>query len=406
VVKSACFFFVIFLFQESLAAQKQGLYPFTLTGHINGKDSGYVYLNYIPNGAMGLMDSCKLTNGNFIFKGTVTEPTIAWFETFGWNRPYEAGNVTQFYIEPGDMKLTATVHDFNNLKLSGSKSENEHKQLIQLEASTNSDMELAYDSLRTYTRDVENEKKNLADSGRLAESQRQIDSTKVQIEKLNKTLFQIDSGFIKNNPDSYVSAEWLYYQNASQLSFLSFQDMYGNLSERIKQSFPGKKIKFEIEKEKNMAVGTPVQLFTAIDSKGDTIRLADYKNKKYVLLDFGASWCSPCRQIIPSLKKEYSKYLSSLEIISIANQDEEDQWWKAVADDKLEWPQIIENSKKRPLEPVSGSISDSYYISTIPSLILIDKNLRIIGKYGGFFASKPDYIVELDQKLKELHTPF
>ena len=405
-VKSASFFFAILLFKQPLPAQNQGLYPFSLTGHIQGKDSGYVYLNYIPNGNLGIVDSCKLMNGNFIYKGMVTEPTLAWFETFGCNRAYERGNSIQFYIEPGDMKIKATIHDFDHLKLSGSKSENEHQQLIKLEATLDSGIQIAYGGWSTYAREMENEKKNHADSARLAMCQNKIDSTKAEIGKLNRRLYQIDSGFIRNNPDSYVAAEWLFYQNASRLSFISYQDMYANLSERIKQSFPGKKIKFEIEKEKYMAIGTPVQLFTAIDSKGDTIRLADYKARKYILLDFGASWCAPCRQIIPSLKKEYAKYRSLLEIISIANQEEEVQWWKTVADDKLEWPQIIENSKKKPLEPASGSISDSYYISTIPSLILIDKNLRIVGKYGGFFSSTPDYFVDLTRKLNELFTPY
>ena len=68
----------------------------------------------------------------------------------------------------------------------------------------------------------------------------------------------------------------------------------------------------------------------------------------------------------------------------------------------MAWPQIIENKNKRPLESVNGSISDMYYISTIPSLILLDKNLKIIGKYGGFYYSNNTYMLDLQQKLNEI----
>ena len=86
-------------------AQNQGKHPFSLTGTIKDMDSGYVYLNYIPNGEMGIMDSTRVNAGQFVFNGTVTEPTKAWFSTFGFNGITDEKNLTQFYIEPGDLKL-------------------------------------------------------------------------------------------------------------------------------------------------------------------------------------------------------------------------------------------------------------------------------------------------------------
>ena len=193
----------------------------------------------------------------------------------------------------------------------------------------------------------------------------------------------------------------LAHSGVSWIAFPSLDSLYSKFPEYIKQSFPGKSIKLDIDRDKALAVGNDAKLFIAIDSKGDTIKLSNYRTRKYVLLDFGASWCSPCRSIIPLLKKHYATYSSQLEIVSIANQNEENDWRKAI-EDSTKWPQIIENNNLKPIEPSTSSISDMYYISTIPSLILLDKDLKIVGKYGGFYYSNTAYMRDLELKLAEV----
>ena len=83
-------------------------------------NSGYVYLNYIPTGEMAIMDSAQVVAEQFKFSGKLTEPTKAWFSTFGFGRVYDEGNVTRFYIEPGDLKLYATKDHFKALQFIGS----------------------------------------------------------------------------------------------------------------------------------------------------------------------------------------------------------------------------------------------------------------------------------------------
>jgi thiol-disulfide isomerase/thioredoxin len=227
-------------------------------------------------------------------------------------------------------------------------------------------------------------------------------------DSVNKKLFPlynernlIDSSFIVQNQDSYVAAEmlWLFIQ-VKNIAFPSLENLYNNFSRRIKESYAGKKIHNEVEKEKNIFIGSDAKNFIAIDSKGDTIRLADYKNKKYVLLDFGASWCAPCRRMIPELKKEYAKYDTAIEIISIADQEEVEDWYKAIKEDDVKWPQIIENKKMMPIKPDGQTINDLYFIDLIPSLILVDKESQIIGKYGGFYSGGT--LLDLKNKLKAI----
>src|SRR6185436_13980748 len=115
-------FIAILSIQILAFAQNQGQHPFKLTGTIKDMDSGYVYLNYVPNGEMGIMDSCKLTAGHFVFNGTLTEPTKAQFHTFPFGGKFDERNFTEFYIEPGDLKLVATKNHLKTLKLIGSAS--------------------------------------------------------------------------------------------------------------------------------------------------------------------------------------------------------------------------------------------------------------------------------------------
>jgi thiol-disulfide isomerase/thioredoxin len=402
---------LIFFFAASLSfgnfsnAQTLTLHPFTLEGNIKGKDSGYVYLNYIPDGNMGITDSCEVKKGYFVFKGNIAEPTKAFFSTFNNLNPndiYDETDIEEFYIEPTKMKLSAKINQFRTLQLTGSVSQDEKVKLEKLKVPIDKIIQPIEDSMNRYGKQYRDLKKNKSDSATL----------KIALQKWNmytdsailiyKRKYILDSTFIIENPNSYVAADMLSRASVEWIAFPSLESLYVKLPERIKQSFPGQKIKYEIDKGKYISVGSLANNFIATDSKGDTIRLADYKGKKYVLLDFGASWCSPCRHLIPELKKEYDKYDTALEIISIANQDQEEDWRKAIADDKMEWPQIIENKKMMPIEPSGKTITDMYYVDGIPALILIDKNLKIIGKYGGFYGSKYSYFLDLKKELNKI----
>jgi len=109
----------------------------------------------------------------------------------------------------------------------------------------------------------------------------------------------------------------------------------------------------------------------------------------------------PCRNITPVLFKIYSKYHDKIEVISIANHDKEADWLAAIKKDQMDWTQILDNGGSNKIIPDSVTITDAYFINEIPSLILIDKNHKIV-KLFGFGGKNNSPIESLNRELEKI----
>ena len=378
----------------------QNLHSFILRGNVKDMKTGTVYLNYIPAGGNGIMDSCNLHNGHFEFKGYISEPTLANFSTFGFNGAFDEGNSTSFYIEPTLMTVNATFNHFSELNLKGSASEDSRSWLLHSRLRDSRYRKSAEDSLQEYEWHLMEIKKDNPNSSLIKKLSFQIDSNKKILTLVSNKIVLDDSVYIANNPDSYVAADMLSHSTNAWISYPSFKSLYSHFSKRIRESIPGKQIAYDIEKEDSIFLGMDAKNFIATDNSGDTLTLADFKGKKYILLDFGASWCAPCRKLIPYLKEDYNKYKSEVEIISISLRDKEEDWLAAIKKDSVQWPQVLDVNLSSP--KTNHHISESYYIDQIPSFILIDKNFKIMGKYGNFYSSTRTYVFDLRETLNKL----
>ena len=95
------------------------------------------------------------------------------------------------------------------------------------------------------------------------------------------------------------------------------------------------------------------------------------KDKKYILIDFWASWCNPCRKEIPNLKKLYAEYADKgFQIISISIDKKKADWEKALKEEQLPWPNYLDN----------GDIAATYKVKMIPTMYLIDTNGIMVGE--------------------------
>ena len=394
--------FALLLVLASISGYSQEkLKKFRISGHIEGKQSGFVYFNYIPSGNGGIMDSSKLKNGNFIYNGLINEPTKAVFSLSSFSGKIDQEHTTDFYLEPGYLRLSVKVNFFKDLQLSGSKTNDEVTEYKGILKPIYFKIDNVSDSVKYY----ENVRETLPkkDSFQRKIANAKIDSLNILTTRLEKQKHSIDSIFIAQHPNSYLSPEILSFATIDWISFSGFQALFNLLADSIKQSAAGKKVWREIEKENALSVGKVSPSFVSVDSKGNTIDLQNYVGKKYVLLDFGASWCFPCKQIIPSLKNVYEKYSNWLEIIGVSHQEQEDDWRKSIKDDHLTWPQILENETHQAVSPKKELISDLFQVDQIPSLILLDKKLRIVAKYGAFYSSRPGFILYLNEKLATIN---
>lgn len=179
--------------------------------------------------------------------------------------------------------------------------------------------------------------------------------------------------FISTHPDSYVTVDLVHDNKMAVIDLNTFEPIYAKLSKRVLSSFTGKKITDKYLKAKQFAVGKIID-FTLPDAKGNEFKLSSLKGK-YVLVDFWASWCVPCRAENPFLLKAYAELKDkNFEIVGVSLDDTRANWLRAVEADKLPWTQVSD------VKGFKTDVAVRFGITAIPQNVLIDPNGKVIAK--------------------------
>jgi thiol-disulfide isomerase/thioredoxin len=358
---------------------------FTISGTIGAVRSPVIRLYYTSNTGKRVVDSSFIRNGHFSFHGEAAEPESAFLSIAAPNTAMTEKNGIHFYIENAGMRITVPGDDLSKAVITGSATEDEYRTLKAAQAPILKAMEPLSARFK---------KANEAYMAaiRAQKPEAELDTLKYRaaaihdaFEPYQARLAQLAFQFFESHPESYVTANELRYYTAT-LSLDSLKLFYSRLGTAVQQGQAGKEIAAEIEKLQAGSPGSMAADFAAPDLRGDTFRLSSLRGK-YVLIDFWASWCVPCRKSMPHVKELYALYKDKgLDVVAVSDDDSKPAAWRhAIEKDGTgEWHNVLRGlnmEKRMKNESNPEDISEKFGISELPTKILIDPGGKIIGRY-------------------------
>ncbi|WP_210464886.1 TlpA disulfide reductase family protein [Rufibacter roseolus] len=342
------------------ACQKKGVATadtdksYRISGKINNMTTGKVYLDELGEQAFVPFDTASINkDGTFLLEGTVNEPAI-------YKLGFENQEGVMLVVDNKSIQVTADSGKVaQTYTVTGSKDSELIKEL-------NGIMQGMQQSATALNQQFQ----EAANSGNQAEVKR-LQEQFMNLQKDNQTKLK---AFVKANPSSVVSV----YTAGNILNLDEHYTFVDSMATAFKAALPNSKYTKSLEerltKLRSTAMGSVAPDIKLPSPTGPEVALSSLKGK-YVLIDFWASWCGPCRQENPNVVRMYNKYKDKgFEIFGVSLDQDRAKWLKAIENDKLTWPHVSD------LKGWESSAAALYGITAIPQTVLLDKEGKIIAK--------------------------
>jgi thiol-disulfide isomerase/thioredoxin len=337
-----------------------------------------IYLLYQEDGKK-IIDSALQTNGLFVFKGKIDRPRYSTLVCDTTNigisgmikKQHDKPDLLRMYIYPGQVVLKTSTRSIADATFVGKGINSDYFKLEQMLSSVDKESEKINKLMET------------AHEPNTSQSNKKLDSLSL-VKKAIRRKFVID------NPDSFIALVALQDYAGISPDVAVIEPMFNKLSVRLQNTPLGKEFRKFLSDQKDLKPGSLAPVFVQNDTLGNPVSLTSFRGR-YVLIDFWASWCGPCRETNPELVKIYNEFKErnfTILGISLDGADGKVTWLKAIKDDGLTWTQVSD------LKHWENKVGKLYSIRKIPQSFLIDPK--------GVIIARDIETTELIEKLKEV----
>ncbi|WP_165793007.1 TlpA family protein disulfide reductase [Sphingobacterium haloxyli] len=308
--------------------------PFTLKGTIDTTENA-VYHFYYEVGGVGVRDTIQLKQyGAFEISGYIKEPTFVYISIEDKYNPRVVGDfiVYETWVEPGREHIFNGFRDWKkgkrNFEITDSQTEVLARKWLKL-------------------RDLEDTEKKASDQ----------------------------SCFLEEHLDSYFVLQVLYDKLRRNEDLSLVRDLLSRMPAHLQNTFRYNQCQDMLAVKDNLSIGSIFPDFEQADTSSNMHRLSDIRKNKFILVDFWASWCGPCRAESPYLIEAYNRYhKKGFDIIGVSLDEDRERWIEAIHEDKQTWHHVSD------LKGFDNAVAKSLYIRSIPSNFLLDPTGKIIAR--------------------------
>ena len=335
---------------------------YTISGTVNRPEIKTLYFTqstfYDTNTKLNAQ-KIEVLDGRFSIKGMIDEPVPAFLSLFEDYKKIGT-KPKEFILDKGIISIEITS-DLASAVVKGSKAQDDLFQ-YNIEQTPYS----------TKINEINIEAQRLSSSGISADSIAQL--FRIPFRDANRALTDFQLKFVQKNSSAFISLLLIPNIARSTNNYIEADSLLASLQDNIESSATAKTIREYIISQKKTSVGALAPDFRLADTAGKKIALSALKGK-YVLLDFWAAWCGPCRQENPNVVQAFKTYKNDgFTVFGVSLDKEKKSWLKAIHDDNLQWQHVSD------LKFWASEAAILYGITSIPRNFLLDPRGKIIGR--------------------------